>query len=159
MEHIVGIGDMKVSNQVGDIIVAPSICSGIGLVVYDPEARVGGILHYILTDSSIDEIRAKNKPHMFADTGIPTLFKQAYLLGAEKTRIRIFVAGGAQIINQERRFNIGQSNYTALTQILTRENIAIWKQAVGGNFNRTAGIDITTGHISLKTSGKGEVEL
>jgi len=159
MEHIVGIGDMKVCNQVGDTIVAPSIGSGIGLVLYDPEARVGGILHYILTDSSIDEIKAKNQPLMFADTGIPTLFKQAYMLGAEKTRIRVFVASGTQIINQESKFNIGQRNYTALTQILTRENVTIWKQAVGGNFNRTARIDITTGHISLKISGQGEVEL
>ncbi len=158
MEHIVGIGDMKVSNQVGDTIVTPSIGSGIGLVIYDPEARVGGILHYILTDSSIDEIKAKDQPLMFADTGISTLFQQAYLLGAEKTRIRVFVAGGAQIITQEKRFNIGQLNYTALTQILTRENVAIWKQAVGGNLNRTVRMDIATGHISLKTSGQGEVK-
>ncbi|WP_321492840.1 chemotaxis protein CheD [uncultured Desulfobacter sp.] len=149
---------MKVSNQVGDTIVTPSIGSGIGLVIYDPEARVGGILHYILTDSSIDEIKAKDQPLMFADTGISTLFQQAYLLGAEKTRIRVFVAGGAQIITQEKRFNIGQLNYTALTQILTRENVAIWKQAVGGNLNRTVRMDIATGHISLKTSGQGEVK-
>nr|WP_319393753.1 chemotaxis protein CheD [uncultured Desulfobacter sp.] len=159
MQHIVGIGEMKVSNQVGDTIAAPSIGSGIVLVVYDPEAKVGGILHYMLPDASIDETNAKNQPLMFADTGIPALFKQAYMLGADKNRIRIFAAGGAQIINQEREFNIGQRNYTALAQILTRENVALWKQAVGGNFNRTVAIDITTGHISLKTSGQGEVEL
>jgi chemotaxis protein CheD len=159
MQHIVGIGEMKVSNQVGDTITAPSIGSGIGLVVYDPEARVGGILHYMLPDASIDETNAKNHPLMFADTGIPALLKQAYMLGIEKNRIRIFAAGGAQIINQEKEFNIGQRNYTALAQILTRENVALWKQAVGGNFNRTVTIDITTGRISLKTSGQGEVEL
>nr|WP_321398463.1 chemotaxis protein CheD [uncultured Desulfobacter sp.] len=150
---------MKVSNQVGDTITAPSIGSGIGLVVYDPEARVAGILHYMLPDASIDETNAKNQPLMFADTGIPALFKQAYMLGAEQNRIRVFAAGGAQIINQEREFNIGQRNFSALAQILTCENVAIWKQAVGGNFNRTVAIDIATGHISLKTSGQGEVEL
>ena len=159
MQHIVGLGDMKVSNQVGDTITAPSIGSGIGLVVYDPEARVAGILHYMLPDASIDETNAKNQPLMFADTGIPALFKQAYMLGAEQNRIRAFAAGGAQIINQEREFNIGQHNFSALAQILTRENVVIWKQAVGGNFNRTVAIDIATGHISLKTSGQGEVEL
>nr|WP_319493247.1 chemotaxis protein CheD [uncultured Desulfobacter sp.] len=150
---------MKVSNQVDETITAPSIGSGIGLVVYDPEARVAGILHYMLPDASIDETNAKNQPLMFADTGIPALFKQAYILGAEKNRIRVFAAGGAQIINQEKEFNIGQRNYTALSKILTRENVSIWKQAVGGNFNRTVAIDIATGKIFLKTSGQGEVEL
>ncbi len=159
MEHIVGIADMKVSNQAGDTIVAPALGSGIGLGVYDLSARVGGILHYILTDSSIDETKAQHQPLMFADTGIPTLFEQVYRLGAEKDRIRVFVAGGARFMGQEGGFNIGQRNYTALTRILARENIPIWKQAVGGNFNRTARMDITTGRISLETSGQGEVQL
>ena len=159
MEHIVGVADMKVSNQVGDTIVTYSLGSCIGLAIYDPAAKVGGILHYMLPDSSIDDSKAKNNPFMFADTGIPTLFKKAYLLGAEKARIRTFVAGGAEIMDQEGVFNIGRRNYTALMQLLTRNNVSIWKQAVGGNSNRTIKMDITSGTIYLKTSGQGEVQL
>ncbi len=159
MEHIVGVADMKVSNQAGDTIVTYSLGSCIGLAIYDPKARVGGVLHYMLPDSTIDENKAQNNPFMFANTGIPTLFKQVYMLGADKSRIRVFVAGGAEIMDQEGVFNIGRRNYTALMQILTRNNISIWKQAVGGNSNRTIRMDITTGNIHLKTSGQGEVQL
>jgi chemotaxis protein CheD len=32
---------------------------------------------------------------MFADTGIPVLFKAAYKLGVKKQRMKVIVAGGA----------------------------------------------------------------
>ena len=84
MKIIVGVADMKTSNEPGDTIITYSLGSCIGLVIYDPVARAGGILHYMLPDSSIDGVKAKTKPYMFADTGIPRLFKQAYTLGAKK---------------------------------------------------------------------------
>ena len=159
MEHIVGVADMKVSNQAGDSIVTYSLGSCIGLAIYDSKVGVGGMLHYMLPDSAIDDMKTKSNPFMFADTGIPTLFKQVYALGAEKYRIKVFVAGGAEIMEQEGTFNIGRRNYSALMQILTRNNVSIWKQAVGGNSNRTIKMDISSGAIYLKTSGLGEVQL
>ncbi|MDX9964162.1 chemotaxis protein CheD [Desulfobacter postgatei] len=159
MEHIVGIADMKVSNRTGDTIVTYSLGSCVGLAIYDPQAGVGGILHYILPNSAIDEIKAKSNPFMFADTGIPELFKQVYALGAEKSRIKVFVAGGAEIMEQEGIFNIGRQNYSALMQILTQNNLSIWKQAVGGYSNRAIKMEIASGKIYLKTSGLGEVQL
>lgn len=159
MEHIVGVADMKVSNRTDDTIVTYSLGSGIGLAIYDPQALVGGMLHYLLPNSAIDAVKAKSNPFMFADTGISALFKQIYELGAEKSRIKVFVAGGAEIMDQEGIFNIGRQNYSALMQILTRNNVSIWKQAVGGYLNRTVRMEVASGNIYLKTSGLGEVRL
>ncbi len=61
----------------------------------------GGILHYMLPDSGLHEAKAGQNPFMFADTGIPRLFKTAYQLGARKQRMRVVVAGGAQILDQK----------------------------------------------------------
>lgn len=159
MEHIVGIADMKVSNRTDDTIVTYSLGSCIGLAIYDPQAVVGGMLHYMLPNSAIDAVKAKSNPFMFADTGIPALFKKIYELGAEKSRIKVFVAGGAEIMDQEGIFNLGRQNYSALMQILTGSNVSIWKQAVGGYSNRTVKMEIASGNIYLKTSGLGEVRL
>ena len=52
--------------------------------------------------------------HMFADTGIPRLFKEAYKFGAKKQRMKIVIAGGAQILDQKGFFNIGKRNYMAV---------------------------------------------
>jgi chemotaxis protein CheD len=159
MEHIVGVADMKVSNRTDDTIVTYSLGSCIGVAIYDPQAKVGGILHYMLPDSTIDGEKAKDNPFLFADTGIPELLKHVYALGAEKSRIIVFAAGGAEIMEQEGIFNLGRQNYSALMQILNKHHIPIWKQAVGGYSNRTVKMEIASGNIYLNTSGLGEVQL
>nr|WP_319495198.1 chemotaxis protein CheD [uncultured Desulfobacter sp.] len=159
MEHIVGVADMKVSNQTGDTIVTYSLGSCIGVAIYDPQAKVGGILHYMLPNSDIDREKAKDNPFLFADTGIPELLNKVYALGAEKSRLKVFAAGGAEIMDQEGIFNLGRQNYAALMQILNKDHIPIWKQAVGGYSNRTVKMEIASGNIYLNTSGLGEVQL
>ena len=71
MKIVVGISDMKVSNKPGDVLVTYSLGSCIGVVLWDPVAKVGGLLHYMLPDSSLDKDKAQDKPFMFADSGIP----------------------------------------------------------------------------------------
>nr|WP_319393353.1 chemotaxis protein CheD [uncultured Desulfobacter sp.] len=159
MKQIVGVADMKVSNNPADAVVTYSLGSCIGLVIYDPVVRAGGMLHYMLPESGIDKEKAAKKPYMFADTGIPRLFKAAYALGAKKPRIKIFVAGGAEILDQNGFFNIGKRNYLALKKMFFKNKVMIDKQEVGGNINRTVRIEIATGDIFMKTSGSKEVRI
>lgn len=159
MNQIVGVADMKVSNNPGESLITYSLGSCIGLVIYDPVVRVGGILHYMLPESSIDREKAEKKPFMFADTGIPRLFKAAYTFGAKKPRIQIYVAGGAEILDQKGFFNIGKRNYMALKKMFLKNRVIIDKEDVGGNVNRTVRIEIATGDIFVKTSGSKEVKV
>ena len=69
-ELIVGISDLKVSNNPGDVLITYALGSCIGVAVFDPKARVGGLLHFMLPDSTLDANKAKTTPAMFADTGI-----------------------------------------------------------------------------------------
>ncbi len=159
MKLIVGVADMKVSNNTKESIITYSLGSCIGLVIYDPAVKVGGILHYMLPESSIDQKKAAAKPYMFADSGIPRLFKAAYQLGAVKQRMRIYAAGGAEILDQAGFFNIGKRNYMALKKMFFKNNVIINHQDVGGNTNRTVRLEIGTGDIYVKTSGSKEVKL
>jgi len=156
---IVGVSDMKVSNETGSSIVTYALGSCIGVAVHDPVARVAGLLHFMLPDSSIDSMKAKNNPHMFADTGIPSLFKSAYKLGAKKQRMKVVIAGGAQVLDQAGFFNIGKRNYMALKKIFWKNNVMIDHENVGGNSNRTIKLSIKDGTVWLKVSGKGEIEI
>jgi chemotaxis protein CheD len=156
---IVGVADMKVSNNPEESIITYSLGSCIGLVIYDPVVKVGGMLHYMLPESSIDKGKAAARPYMFADSGIPRLFKTAYQLGAAKQRMDIYVAGGAEILDQKGFFNIGKRNYIALKKMFFKNKVMINKEDVGGNVNRTVRIDISTGDIFVKTSGSKEVRI
>src|SRR4051794_31565093 len=97
---IVGIADLAVSNNQNATLTTYSLGSCLGITVYDPVVRAGGLLHIMLPDSSIDSNKAAKQPAMFVDTGVPALFRAAYQFGAEKHRMIICVAGGAQIMDQ-----------------------------------------------------------
>jgi chemotaxis protein CheD len=156
---IVGVSDMKVSNSPEEVLITYSLGSCIGVLVYDPVVKVGGLLHYMLPDSDLDKEKAAKNPFMFGDTGIPSLFKATYALGAKKQRMKIIVVGGAQILDQKGFFNIGKRNHMILRKMFFKNNVMVNHEEVGGNVNRTIRLELGSGDIFLKTSGKGESKL
>jgi chemotaxis protein CheD len=150
---------MKVSNDLNGELVTYSLGSCIGLVIYDPMVKVGGLLHYMLPESKLDREKAAKNPFMFADTGIPRLFKATYRYDAAKQRMKVAVFGGSQILDQNGFFNIGKRNYMALKKMLFRNNVLINYEDIGGNVNRTIRLEIATGDIFVKTSGSKEVNI
>lgn len=156
---IVGVADMKVSNDPAAVLVTYSLGSCIGVAVYDPVVRVAGILHFMLPDSSLDPAKARAKPYMFADTGVAPLFRSAYELGAKKQRMRVIVAGAAQILDQHGFFNIGKRNYMALRKILWKNKVMVSHEEVGGNVNRTIRLAVKDGTCWMKVSGVGEFQV
>ena len=159
MNLIVGVSDMKVSDDMEAVLATYSLGSCIGVAIYDAVARVGGLLHYMLPESSLDQEKANKNPYMFADTGIPALFKAAYKLGAKKQRLKVIVVGGSQILDQKGFFNIGKRNETAVRKMFHRNNVIIDYSDVGGVVNRTIKLAVDNGDVWLKVSGKGEKKI
>ncbi|MDX9785519.1 MAG: chemotaxis protein CheD [Desulfobacterales bacterium] len=159
MNIIVGVSDMKASKDPDAVLVTYSLGSCIGVAVYDPVAKVGGLLHYMLPEASLDEEKARNNPFMFADSGIPLLFKTTYQLGAAKQRLRVVVVGGAQILDQKGFFNIGKRNHMALRKLFWKNKVMTDYEEVGGNVNRTIRLNIGTGDMLLKVSGQEEKKI
>lgn len=149
---IVGISDLKISGNPDDVLITYALGSCIGVAVYDPTARVGGLLHFMLPDSSLDAGKAKENAAMFADTGIPLLFKSCYAIGAEKRRMIVKVAGGASILDDGNYFRIGQKNITALRKIFWRNNVLIDGEDTGKSCNRTVRMDMRNGRCTVKSS-------
>lgn len=152
----VGIADMQVSNNPDATLVTYSLGSCIGVMVYDPTVRVGGMLHFMLPDSKLDQVKARTRPYMFADTGIPLLFKASYKLGAKKNRMLVKITGGSEVMDAAGVFNIGKRNYAALRKIFWKNNVLINSEDIGGNVNRTVRLSITSGEIMLRISSKDE---
>ncbi|MGV8075282.1 MAG: chemotaxis protein CheD [Syntrophobacteraceae bacterium] len=159
MKKIIGVADMAVSKNPEEELITYSLGSCIAVVIYDPSAMVGGVLHYMLPESNIDSEKAKKNPAMFADTGIPLLFKQSYQFGATKKNLVVKVVGGGQIMDENGVFNIGKRNYLALRKIFWNNNVMVKAEHVGGNVNRTVRLLMSTGRVILKVSGMGEFEL
>lgn len=95
---------------------------------------------------------------MFADTGIPYLFRSAYELGAVKKRLIVKVAGGSSLLDDNGTFNIGKRNYIILRKIFWKNGILIDAEDVGGSISRTVRLEVGTGRVTVKNRGK-EIEL
>jgi len=148
-----------VSKQPDDVLVTHALGSCIAVMIHDPVAKVAGMLHYMLPESSLDAEKAGKRPYMFADTGIPLLFKSAYQLGAVKSRMVVMAAGGAQMLDPNGTFNIGQRNHTAMRKIFWKAGVIVHKEEIGGTSSRTVRIDVDSGRVQLKTAGEPEHEM
>lgn len=156
---VIGIADLKFSNNTNDALVTYALGSCIAVAIYDPAAKVAGLLHYMLPDSSLDAVKARATPGMFADTGIPLLFKTCYNMGADKRRIIVKVAGGASILDNTNYFRIGEKNIMALRQIFWRNKVFIDSEDTGENYNRTLRLDVADGKVVVKSSSGARREL
>lgn len=158
-EIVVGISDFKVSNNANDTLVTYALGSCIGVAVYDPVVKVAGLLHFMLPESSLDAKKAGETPAMFADTGIPLLFKSCYKFGADKKRMVVKVAGGASILDDANFFRIGQKNITAMKKLFWKNNVLVNGEDTGSNYNRTMYVNVSNGKILVKTAHNGVREL
>jgi chemotaxis protein CheD len=150
----VGVGDMQLTNRPDEVLVTYALGSCAGLAIFDPEAQVGGLLHCMLPLSQIDKAKAEANPYMFVDTGVPELFTEAYRLGAQKNRLKVKVAGCAQILDAQGHFRIGERNYATLRKILWKNNVLIDSEDVGGSISRTLYFEIASGRVSIRSNGQ-----
>jgi chemotaxis protein CheD len=148
---VVGVGDLAVSNNVQMILSTYALGSCIGVVAYDSFAKAGGILHLMLPESTISPEKAVQQPAMFADSALPLFFKQLAGVRAERSRLRLFVAGGASVISGNDPFRIGERNARVTLDYLTKNGFNVTHTDVGGTVNRTLHLEMSTGAVTLKT--------
>lgn len=148
---VVGVGDMSVSNNPMITLSTYALGSCIAVVAYDPYMKVGGLLHLMLPESKLSPAKAAAQPAMFADTGLPLLFRALAGMKADIGRTRLFVAGGASVLCTNDTFKIGERNIRATAELVSRHGYRVHHSAVGGTINRTVHLEIGTGSITMKT--------
>ena len=158
LTRIVGIAEMIVSSDPRETLVTYSLGSCIGVTVYDPQIKVGGMIHCMLPSSKLEEAKAQDKPHMFVDTGVVALLQSVMNLGADKKRLIVKVAGAAAPMDVCGRFKIGERNHTMLRKVLWKNEIMLKGEDVGGTQPRTMVLYLDAGRTAIRTGGQ-EVEL
>jgi chemotaxis protein CheD len=157
---IVGVADCHVSDNTEDVLITYALGSCIAVAIHDPIAHVGGLLHFMLPEGSRDALLGGKSPYTFADSGIPMLFREAYHKGAEKRRLRVRVAGGAQVMDPAGVFNIGKRNNVAMRKIFWKAGVMLHGEEIGGHTARTVRLDMGSGRFYVKSpDGSAEREL
>jgi chemotaxis protein CheD len=154
---VVNVSDARSSANPADVLVTYSLGSCIGVCLYDPAAKIAGLLHYQLPCSTLDAAKARDNPFMFADTGVPALLAQLEALGAHKRRLTVRLAGGASMLNDATSFNIGKRNHAAIRKIIWKLGMFVASEDVGGDAPRTLYLAIADGALTIKSGGVSKV--
>ena len=155
----VGMADYKVG-RAPSTLISYGLGSCIGVSLYDSQAKVGGLLHIMLPDST--QSRASENPAKFADTGVPLMLKDVLALGASKSRLVAKMAGGAQMFAFAKATDImrvGARNAEAVKEQLKSLGIKLIAEDTGENYGRTVQINLENGVYTVKTMVKGEKEI
>ena len=155
---VVGISDYRCSADPEASIVTYALGSCIGVGAHDPAGGVGGLLHFLLPDSRQDAARALAQPASYADTGIPLLIRSMERMGADRRRIRVRLAGGAQILDDSAQLAVGKRNYLAARKLLWQMGVLVEMEAVGGTVSRNLGLTVGTGEFWVQIRGTGANE-
>ena len=150
----VGMADYKVG-RAPSTLISYGLGSCIGVSLYDPQAKVGGLLHIMLPDST--QSRASENPAKFADTGVPLMLKDVLALGASKSRLVAKMAGGAQMFAFAKATDImrvGARNAEAVKEQLKSLGIKLIAEDTGENYGRTVQINLENGVYTVKTMVK-----
>ena len=111
------------------------------------------MVHYMLPESSMSTEKSHARPWMFADTGIANLLQATLQQGAEKRRLLVFAAGGAQVMDDGGVFNIGKRNCLALRKVLWKFGLIAHAEETGGTVARTVRMEVGTGRVWWQTPG------
>lgn len=147
----VGIGDFAVTKS-PMILETVSLGSCVGIVLFDPIAKVGGLAHIMLPDST--QMKTMSNPAKYADTATTLMLDQMLKIGAVKERIIAKIAGGAcmfALLNLDPLITIGDRNIKAVKEKLAKLRIPIMGEDTGQNHGRTLHLFTETGKVTVRS--------
>jgi chemotaxis protein CheD len=155
----VGIGEVVISGDPNAVLVAHALGSCVALIAYDPLRRVGGMLHYLLPSSTLSRDDVRERPGLFADTGVRLLFKKLATRDCPSTGLVLKAAGGAGAFLDD-ELGVGRRNLVALYEALAHRKLILTADALGGTDSRTVRLHVGSGAVRMRTArDRTEVDL
>ena len=149
------MGEIAVSADPAEELVALGLGSCIGLAIVDRTARVAGLVHVVLPESN----QATGPAGKFADLAVPELIRQLRALGAVERRFETVIVGGARMFETSGGLDIGARNEKAVRSALAAVRMTIHAAQTGGNQGRTVRVAVGEGIITCRTAGTPAVTL
>ena len=159
----VAIGEMIVSDNPQDVLVAFGLGSCAAVWLYDPAKHLGGMVHGLLPVAPADGAgESLATPAKYVSRGVPMLINALAQRGAVRSRLVAGLCGGARMITApgfNDIMNIGERNVQAAEEALKAAGIPLAARATGGAVGRTLKVRIETGRATVRSAGGGEQAL
>lgn len=145
----VRIGELIVADAPARL-VAVALGSCVAVVLHDPLSRIGAMAHVLLPSPAMS--RERGQPGRFAPTAVPTMLERMIGRGARVPAITARLVGGASMftsLTPPGTIQMGDRNVVAAREALHRHGVRLAGEAVGGDFGRTAELDVATGRLTI----------
>ncbi len=128
---MIGIGEYRIGSFP---MITIGLGSCIGLSLYDPNLRVGAMVHIMLPESG----GRVDRPGKYADTAVPLLIRELVALGSKNRSLVAKIAGGACMFEYfGTGLNIGERNAEKVRVLLKECHIQLAAEDVGGKVGRS----------------------
>ena len=128
---MIGIGEYRVGSFP---MMTIGLGSCIGLTMYDPNLKMGAMVHIMLPESS----GRMDRPGKYVDTAVPLLVNELVALGCKNRSIIAKIAGGACMFEYfGTNLNIGERNAGKVRILLKEHNVKLAAEDVGGKVGRS----------------------
>jgi chemotaxis protein CheD len=138
-------------------ILQTFVGSCVAICLYDPVAKIAGMAHVMLPKNNTTEPIPKPEGK-FVDVAIKVLLERLSSSGAQQSRLKAKMAGGASVFQNEGNknvFNIGTRNVDAIRTALAEKKIPILSEDVGEKGGRWVIFDVASGTMTIKDKVKG----
>jgi chemotaxis protein CheD len=135
-------GEFAVSGMPGTITTILGSC--VGVCLYDPSARLGGLNHFLLPTAP-----AHDQSPRFGDVAVLQLIAMLESHGARRNRLTATVVGGACVLDAYRGVagHIGRQNVHSALRVLQEQRIVVTTMEVGGDRARKLRFRPDTGYL------------
>lgn len=156
---IVGLGQLGTTATPGDVLISVGLGSCVALCAHDPKAEVAGMAHMLLPASRGG--RKVGPDTKFVDLAIPLLLEEMEAFGAQRSRMCIKLAGGAQMINgvEAEGRQIGMQNVASARATLAELGLRIHGEDIGGTQGRTVRLFAESGRLVISRIGGASYDM
>jgi len=153
-EYLVGIGEFRVAKG-SAVLKTIGLGSCLGLALYDPLEKIGGLAHVMLPKSHNGTIRSAK----YADHAVEMMLEAMERMGSKRRNVVAKIAGGAQIFRHMTMdfLKIGERNVEIVKSLLKEHNIRILSEDIGGTLGRSVYFFVNNGKMLVKYSNGAEL--
>jgi chemotaxis protein CheD len=154
-ELLVRVADLR-AGVADDVLVTVGLGSCVAILLYDAEARVGGMAHTLLPSPKL--ARSDRNPAKFPESAVPRLLELMIAEGARRDRVTGRLAGGASMfatLAPPGTVQMGERNLVAAREALSSQGVPLVAEAVGGDFGRTVRLRVRDGRVEVSTVSHG----
>lgn len=155
IEIRVKVADCRVGRD-AQTLTTIGLGSCVGIALYDPATRVGGLAHVMLPSETM--ARDRSNPAKFPASAVAMLLAEMTRLGADSRRVRAKLVGGASMfanLLNPSNGNIGERNVLAVRHVLAQLGVTVVAEDTGSDYGRSVVFHLWDGRVEVRSLKKG----